>query len=195
MATNLRMLVLFSVSGLSLLGCRVQGAVELAPFSGGEGVGGGEGGEISQLLESSRALLSHRNRQLLEGGRAVALAPPERVSASLRMRLVREGEILRSRSARLAELGEAYTGFRTDVRLIDAKRGRDRLVARIEETTSFDYARTHGDEPERTAFRVERLFTFVPSHGTWEIDNVKLADPRGLSPINEATESSITPWR
>ena len=131
----------------------------------------------------------HRGR-----GRRVCAGRRAATTASLRARVVREGEILRTRSARLADLGEVYTAFRTDVRFIDAKRDRDRVVARIEETTSFDYARIHGDEPERTAFRVERLFTFVRGNGIWEIDEAKLADPGELSPINEATASSTTPW-
>jgi hypothetical protein len=124
------------------------------------------------LLAHAREFLNHRNQHLIAGA-VVEEQAPSHLSASMSAQSANDNAALQARVARLAELGEAYTGFTTDVQLVHARKVKDKLVARIEETTELDYARVSGDEPPFTGFRVEREFVFTkdPSYG-WILEDV-----------------------
>ena len=59
------------------------------------------------------------------------------------------------------------------------------IIARIEETSQFNYMKVRGDEPPYMAFRVEREFTLSKKPDAWIIEDVQLLERDGLTPINE----------
>lgn len=146
-------------------------------------------GEQETLLTLAREFLNHRNQHLIAGA-VVGEQAPSHLSAALSARSADDNVALQARVTSLAELGEAYTGFATEVRLINARKVKNKLVARIEETTRLDYARVNGDEPPFTAFQVEREFVFKKekeANDGWILEDVQYVGG-GLAPINEVVE-------
>lgn len=143
------------------------------------------------LLAQAREFLEHRNQNLIAGARVGGLDPSYQISAALSARSLSEEAALRDRAARLNALGEAYTGFATDVRLVHARNVEGKLVARIEEATEL-YRQVSGDEPPSSGFRVEREFVFEKDAVTgWILEDVQYVG-EGPAPINEVVENGAT---
>lgn len=110
------------------------------------------------ILAHARRFLNNRNQHLIAGTVEGEQAP--NISASLSARSVNDNTALHARISRLADLGEIYSGFATDVRLVRVRKVKDKLVACIEETTELYYVQMSGDEPPSTRFQVERELVF-----------------------------------
>jgi hypothetical protein len=144
----------------------------------------------AQLALAAKTFLEDRNQQLMDGSSPSAAPVPQHLSAALAARVTRDNLALRELRDTLSRLGERYTGFKTDVRIIETREVDGGLVSRVEERSFFDYARVRGDEPPYTAFRVEREFTFSRQGDTWVLEDVRLLDPDALAPINEVVTVS-----
>ncbi|KUJ41334.1 hypothetical protein ACZ90_68400 [Streptomyces albus subsp. albus] len=85
---------------------------------------------------------------------------------------------LRARRARLAGLGEAYTGADTRVTVDRTRVTGRQAVVRVTETTTLTYKKIRGDEPATTGFqaRHDLRFTATPA-GTWQL--------AGIRPVND----------
>lgn len=139
------------------------------------------------LLSTAREFLNHRNQHLIARA-VVEEQAPSNLSAALSARSTDDNAALQARVISLAELGEVYTGFATDVRLVNTHKVKDKLLLRIEETTKLYYARVSGDEPPFTEFQVERVFVFKKTaHIGWILEDVQYKG-EGLAPINEVIE-------
>ncbi|WP_257458443.1 amidase domain-containing protein [Archangium lipolyticum] len=145
----------------------------------------------AQIALAARAFLEDRNQQLMDGSNPSVAPVPQHLSAALAARVTRDNLALRELRDTLSRLGERYTGFKTDVRIIETREVDGGLVSRVEERSYFDYARIRGDEPPYTAFRVEREFTFSRQGDTWVLEDVRLLDPDALAPINEVVTVSL----
>lgn len=146
--------------------------------------------EQDVILRAGRALLEHRNQQLVVDAAKVTAPARLKVLGRILPRIERESTALHERAARLAELGERYSGFQTDVKVIEAKKAGGKILARVRESTRLDYVKVHGDEPPFTAFEVDRELSFSRENGEWVIEEVRLANPGGLAPINEVTSAA-----
>lgn len=146
--------------------------------------------EQDVILRAGRALLEHRNQQLVVDAAKVTAPARLKVLGRILPRIERESTALHERAARLAELGERYSGFQTDVKVIEAKKTGGKILARVRESTRLDYVKVHGDEPPFTAFEVDRELSFSRENGEWVIEEVRLANPGGLAPINEVTSAA-----
>jgi hypothetical protein len=146
--------------------------------------------EQDVILRAGRALLEHRNQQLVVDAAKVTAPTRLKVLGRILPRIERESTALHERAARLAELGERYSGFQTDVKVIEAKKAGGKILARVRESTRLDYVKVHGDEPPFTAFEVDRELSFSRENGEWVIEEVRLANPGGLAPINEVTSAA-----
>jgi hypothetical protein len=146
--------------------------------------------EQDAILRAGRALLEERNQQLVFDAAKVTAQARLKVSERILPRIERESAALHERAARLAELGERYSGFQTDVKVIEAKKVGDKILARVRESTRLDYVKVRGDEPPFTAFEVDRELTFSRENGELVIEGIQLANPGGLAPINEVTRAA-----
>lgn len=144
------------------------------------------------ILAYAREFLNNRNQHLI-AGTVVDEQIPSHISASLSARSVDDNTALHARITRLADLGETYSGFATDVRLVHARQVNGKLVACIEETTELYYVQVSGDEPPYTGFQVEREFVFKKNaRNGWVIEDV-IYRSEGLAPINEVVENDVAP--
>lgn len=149
-------------------------------------------GERETILAYARKFLNNRNQHLI-AGTVVKEQAPSQISTSLSARSVDDNTALHARIARLADLGETYSGFTTDVRLVRARKVKDKLVACIEETTELYYVQVSGGEPPSTGFQVEREFVFKKDvrNGLVLEDVIYMSE--GLAPINEVVEDAVAP--
>lgn len=148
--------------------------------------------EAQPMLATLQTFLSVRNQQLLTGTDTVSTSELQNLSENMARRVAQDNATLRGFRDRLAQLGERYAGFKTDVRLISTRSEQGKLIAQVEELTRFDYVKVRGDEPPYTAFRVEREFTLSQRGASWIIEDVRLIDPSGPAPINEGVTLSET---
>lgn len=145
--------------------------------------------DLNLLSNSTHIYLNYRNRQLIDNqgvGFGTRLDMTERMAS----RINTDNHHLRTLREKLASLGERYTKADTNVQILSANIAGDTLTARVEETSRLYYAKVHGDEPDFTAFRVERELRFVRRNNGWVLDDAQLANPDGVAPINELVETT-----
>jgi hypothetical protein len=147
---------------------------------------------VEGINTAARAFLENRNRQLLSGP-ASAKAGAPRMAGDIARRSIGEEASLRGLRDKLSNAGERYTAFRTQTAVLGTQIVKDRLIARVEERTEFDYAKIHGDEPPFTAHSVERNFTFTQVGGEWVLESVALVHPDGVLPVNEPEAAPAPP--
>ncbi|WNG61836.1 amidase domain-containing protein [Archangium gephyra] len=174
---------------LVLLSSSIASAQALVarPFSAAAGEA-----DAGELLATATAFLENRNQQLLRDGRPGATSVVSNLSETMSARAARDNAALREFRDRLALLGETYSAAKTGTRLIDTREEDGRTIARVEETSYFEYARVRGDEPTYTAFRVEREFTFSRHEGGWVLEDVRLLEQGGLAPLNEVVTEPVS---
>ncbi|WKX71266.1 amidase domain-containing protein [Streptomyces sp. XD-27] len=134
------------------------------------------------------AVLTDRTAALLDTRPVRRLAPLGDAKVRLSGGLARaEGTAvssLRTRKARLAALGEAYTAADTRT-TVDKTRVKDgRATVQVTETTTLTYKKIRGDEPATTGFQAHHELSFAASpDGKWELTGIRATDdgPRAIN--------------
>lgn len=135
------------------------------------------------------AVLTERTAALLDSQQVRRITPLKDKKVRLSDRLSRTEHTglstLRTRKARLAGLGEAYTGADTEV-TVDKTRVKDgRATVQVTETTTLKYKKIRGDEPASTGFQAHHELNFAAKpDGTWELTGITPKDD-GLRQINQ----------
>ncbi|MBB5121994.1 amidase domain-containing protein [Streptomyces eurocidicus] len=141
------------------------------------------------------ALLAKRTAALLDGrsARSKQTNPGNiRLSAALARTEDSGLSTLRTRKARLASLGEAYTSGDTQVSVDMTSVKGGRATVRVTEVTTLTYKKIRGDEPSTTGFRAHHELNFTSSSkGKWELTGIRPTDS-GPSPINEPRTAVAT---
>ncbi|WFB10662.1 amidase domain-containing protein [Streptomyces sp. LX-29] len=142
------------------------------------------------------AVLTDRTAALLDAKPTRRIAPLGNKQTRLTAGLARSEKSalssLRSRKARLAALGEAYTSAdtRTTVDKVRVKDGR--ATVQVTETTTLRYKKVRGDEPATTGFQAHHELSFAARPGgTWELTGMK-AKEDGLTAVNAPTTTVAT---
>ncbi|MCP3819421.1 amidase domain-containing protein [Streptomyces sp. A3M-1-3] len=92
---------------------------------------------------------------------------------------------LRTRKARLAALGEAYTAADTRITVDRARVHGGRATVQITETTTLTYKKIRGDEPPTTAFQAHHELSFAATPDRkWELTGMTPKDD-GPRAVNE----------
>ncbi|WP_197084593.1 amidase domain-containing protein [Saccharothrix sp. ST-888] len=92
---------------------------------------------------------------------------------------------LRTRKARLAVVGEAYSAGSTKVSVDKVRVSGGRADVEVTETTTLTYKKIRGDEPATTGFQAHHMVTFAStSHGHWELTGIKNVDS-GVPAVNQ----------
>lgn len=94
---------------------------------------------------------------------------------------------LNERRDALRQWGEAYTHHETELTLKQADINKEMAKLDVEEFTKLYYEKIRGDEPEYTAWVVNRQFIFEKSRNGWVLVSQKLLNDFGPAPINEPT--------
>ncbi|MBT9147297.1 MAG: hypothetical protein DDT32_01051 [Syntrophomonadaceae bacterium] len=94
---------------------------------------------------------------------------------------------LNARHRVLRDWGEAYTSSFTKLALLHADIMSDIATLDVEEFSKLYYAKIRGDEPDFTAWVVQRRFVFVNGEAGWELVSQQLLNNNGQAPVNEPT--------
>jgi hypothetical protein len=94
---------------------------------------------------------------------------------------------LNERRDALRQWGEAYTNHKTELTLKHADINMEKAELEVEEFTKLYYEKIRGDEPEYTAWVVNRKFIFEKGRNGWGLVSQKLLNDFGPAPINEPT--------
>ncbi|MCD9145087.1 amidase domain-containing protein [Streptomyces albireticuli] len=141
------------------------------------------------------AVLTQRTAALLDGrsARSTPAKPGNiRLSAALSRTEDTGLSTLRTRKARLASLGEAYTSGDTRVSVDTTSVKGGRATVRVTEVTTLTYKKIRGDEPSTTGFRAHHELNFTStSKGKWELTGIRPTDS-GPRPINEPRTAVAT---
>ncbi|WP_431043486.1 amidase domain-containing protein [Streptomyces sp. P1-3] len=171
----------------------------LLPASAAYAAGNGAGNPSAEPRSADRAtaksfariadaVLTDRTSALLDTRPVRRIAPLVDSDVRLSGGLARtEGTAvssLRTRKARLAALGEAYTAADTRT-TVDKTRVKDgRATVQVTETTTLTYKKIRGDEPATTGFQAHHELTFAASpDGRWELTGIRPTD-NGLRAVN-----------
>ena len=94
----------------------------------------------------------------------------------------------------LLSWGEAYTHFDKEVTLVSYDINNDQTTIVVRELTRLYYDRIHGDEPDYTAWSVERKFVFIMKEQGWSLLYQELLNSNEFSipPLNEPLRSEIS---
>ncbi|MFJ8159543.1 amidase domain-containing protein [Streptomyces sp. NPDC096136] len=135
-------------------------------------------------------VLSQRTQALVEGqtvrhGHGQGGKKKARVSDRLKKDEDAAIQSLRSRKARLAELGEVYSGADTKVTVDRAVVTGGKATVQVTEQTTLTYKKVHGDEPSTTDFKTRYELTLSSKKGgDWELDAIK-SQENGPVAVNE----------
>lgn len=97
---------------------------------------------------------------------------------------------LDARSRVLRNWGEAYTSSFTKLTLLHADIMGNTATLDVEEFSRLYYAKIRGDEPDYTAWVVQRRFVFINGAAGWELVSQQLLNNNGPAPANEPTGAS-----
>ncbi|MFF4578533.1 amidase domain-containing protein [Streptomyces sp. NPDC001389] len=135
-------------------------------------------------------VLSQRTQALVDGqtvrhGHGQGGKKKARVSDRLKKDEDAAIQSLRSRKARLAELGEVYSGADTKVTVDRAVVTGGKATVQVTEQTTLTYKKVHGDEPSTTDFKTRYELTLNSRKGgDWELDTIK-SQESGPVAVNE----------
>lgn len=135
-------------------------------------------------------VLSQRTQALVEGqtvrhGHGQGGKKKARVSDRLKKDEDAAIQSLRSRKARLAELGEVYSGADTKVTVERAVMTGGKATVQVTEQTTLTYKKVHGDEPSTTDFKTRYELTLTGRKGgDWELQTIK-SQENGPVAVNE----------
>ena len=87
----------------------------------------------------------------------------------------------------LSQWDEEYDSYEKELTLLDATISEDSAILVVEEFSKLYYKKIHGDEPEYTAWVVEREFIFAKDSQGWTLLSQQLINELYPAPINEAT--------
>ncbi|MEV6674259.1 amidase domain-containing protein [Streptomyces sp. NPDC051162] len=149
------------------------------------------------------AVLEERTAALLDNRSTRRIASPLRdgnVSVSSGLARSEDGALssLRTRKAKLASLGEAYTGSDTQVSVDRTQVKNGRATVEVTETTTLTYKKVRGDEPTTTGFKAHHELSFSGNtKGKWELTGIRPTDA-GPRAINEprtavAADNGVAP--
>ncbi|MEU6491967.1 amidase domain-containing protein [Streptomyces sp. NPDC046984] len=95
------------------------------------------------------------------------------------------------RKARLAQLGEKYSGATTSVKL-DATQVKGRhATAAVTETTTLTYEKVKGSEPKTTGFQAHHELTFKAGRdGDWQLTGIRDTDD-GYLAVNQVAKPAV----
>ena len=90
--------------------------------------------------------------------------------------------------------GESYTHFDQEVTLVSYDINNDQTTIVVRESTRLYYDKIQGDEPEYTAWSVERKFIFIMKEQGWSLLYQGLLNSNEFSipPLNEPLRSEIS---
>ncbi|MFF4322804.1 amidase domain-containing protein [Streptomyces sp. NPDC001568] len=140
-------------------------------------------------------VLSRRSEVLVEEQQGRRGAAPGSAKAAMSTKFKKDEDTalssLRSRKARLAEFGEAYSGADTRVTIDRATITGGRATVQLTEDTKLTYKKLRGDEPETTDFRTRyELKLTSKKGGRWELDSVK-SQENGPVAVNEPVAAKV----
>jgi hypothetical protein len=142
------------------------------------------------LVDLARSYLSQRTAALAAGADpSVASLGNQVASASESLLAQQRTAVAELRTSRdlLAEWGVAYPAGETVIRQHRLTVQGTVALLDVEEFTTLTYAKIKGDEPEYTAFAVDRQFTFaLRPDGRWVLDGERRLND-GPAPVNEPT--------
>ncbi|WNF00464.1 amidase domain-containing protein [Streptomyces luomodiensis] len=136
------------------------------------------------------AVLTQRTAALLDNERSARRAAPlaannVRLSAGATRAEDTALSALRTRKARLAALGEAYTSADTRVAVDGVRVEAGHATVQATETTTLTYRKVRGDEPTTTGFQAHHRLSFTAAaDGTWQLTGLTSADDGPLA-VNE----------
>ncbi|MEU5428934.1 amidase domain-containing protein [Streptomyces olivoreticuli] len=158
-----------------------------------------DGRTVESFGRVADAVLKDRTAALLDTKSTRRIAPPLRdgnVSVASSLARTEDGALssLRTRKARLASLGEAYTAADTQVSVDRTQVKNGRATVEVTETTTLAYKKIRGDEPTTTGFKAHHELSFSStSKGKWELTGIRPTDA-GPRAVNEPrTAVAATP--
>ncbi|GAA2346724.1 hypothetical protein SVIO_013170 [Streptomyces violaceusniger] len=102
---------------------------------------------------------------------------------------------LRTRKARLAALGEAYTSADTRVAVDRIRVEAGHATVQATETTTLTYKKIRGDEPATTGFQAHHRLSFAATaDGKWQLTGLTSTDDGPLA-VNEPATSRVATAR
>nr|WP_106516564.1 amidase domain-containing protein [Streptomyces himastatinicus] len=154
-----------------------------------------DGATATSFGQLADALLTERTAALLDGQQARRAAAPATKKARLSTGLTRTENTalstLRTRKARLAALGEAYTDADTKVTVGATRVVDGHATVQATETTTLTYKKIRGDEPATTSFQAHHELSFTAgTGGKWELTGIRPTD-EGPTAINEPATVSV----
>lgn len=165
------------------IGYAIFGCVAMAVLATTESASAGNL-NASKVMDSARSYLSGQNRQLVEEGALTFALSGVEATPGFTARATADAVTLSERRVTLAALGEEYSGFDTEVRVIDVETSSTSAVATIEELTTLRYASIRGDEPPYTAFKVQRRFVYSKVGSRWLLDSTSFVDASSMLPVS-----------
>ncbi|MEU1802912.1 amidase domain-containing protein [Streptomyces sp. NPDC019937] len=160
-----------------------------------------DGATTTSFGQLADAVLTERTAALLDGQQARRTTAPATKKARLSAGLTRTENTalstLRTRKARLAALGEAYTKADTKVTVGKTRVASGRAIVQATETTTLTYKKIRGDEPATTSFQAHHELSFTAgTGGKWELTGIRPTDdgPRAINePATVAVKAAALP--
>ncbi|MEU9375504.1 amidase domain-containing protein [Streptomyces sp. NPDC048255] len=173
----------------------VSGSMLAYSASAGSGPAAADRATTDTFARMADDVLSQRTQALVEdqagkqgSGQG---ATKTRMSAQLKKDEDAGLQSLRTRKARLAELGEAYTGADTRVVVDRATVTGGKATVQVTEQTTLTYKKLRGDEPETTDIGTRYELTLTSKRGGgWELVSIKSQDS-GPVAVNEPVPAKV----
>ncbi|MET8178308.1 amidase domain-containing protein [Streptomyces sp. NPDC005336] len=149
-----------------------------------------DGATATSFGRIADAVLTRRTAALLDNNQAARrMAPPVvknvRLSAGQTKTEDTALSSLRTRKARLAAMGEAYTAADTRVAVDNIRVKGRRATVVTTETTTLTYKKIRGDEPPTTGFQAHHEVKFAATaDGKWQLTGITPTDD-GPMAVNE----------
>ncbi|WP_175407751.1 amidase domain-containing protein [Streptomyces sp. TRM64462] len=148
-----------------------------------------DGATAASFERLADAVLSDRTAALLDRGPSsrTALRQDRGIRVAAALARAEGGGLadLKARKARLAVLGEAYSGADTRVAVDRVRVLGERALVQVTETTTLTYKKIRGDEPGTTGFQAHHELNFKRgSAGGWELTGIRPTDSGPLA-INQ----------
>lgn len=150
---------------------------------------------VESLMMAALDLMERRTSALVERAVPAPLLGPlasnaARASSSVIAQERSAISELTMRRDALRQGGEAYTSARTVLTLQSATISQSQIDVVVVERTTLTYKKVVGDEPDFTAFVVERQFHFTRDAAGWVLVSHGLTDQAAPPPINEPYSSA-----